>query len=63
MIELINKSGKTDIQLDIPDEVCIKLKEANYISSYETIDKDLKNVSCQFILSHYFDLKKNCKDN
>ena len=63
MIELINKSGKTDIQLDIPDEVCIKLKEANYISSYETIDKDLKNVSCQFILSHYFDLKKKCKDN
>lgn len=63
MIELMNESGKTEIQLEIPEEVCQKLQDVNYISSYSISNKDLKNVDCQFILAHYFDLKKNCRDN
>lgn len=62
MIELMNLSGETDIQLKIPIEVCKKLKDTNYIYSYYTIDKDMKRVNCQFILYHYFDLKKKCRD-
>lgn len=63
MIELMNESGKTDIKLKIPIEVCKKLQDTNYISSYSTNDTDMKRVNCQFILYHYFDLKKKCRDD
>ena len=61
MIELMKESGKTDIELDIPVEVCEKMKDANYISSYSSSKTNLINVNCQFILFHYFELKKKCR--
>lgn len=62
MIELMKETGKTEIELDIPVEVCKKLQETNYISSYSIGKTNSRSVNCQFILFHYFDLKKKCRD-
>ena len=62
MIKLMDESGKTDIELDIPEEVCEKLQSAHYIGSYTVGKTSLRNVDCQFILFHYFDLKRKCRD-
>lgn len=62
MIKLMDESGKTGIELDIPEEVCEKLQKSHYINSYTVGNTSLRNVDCQFILFHYFDLKSKCRD-
>ncbi len=62
MIELMKETGETNIELDIPEKVCKKLIDADYISSYTNGKSDLRKVNCQFILYHYFELKKRCID-
>ncbi len=60
MVDIINKTGKANIILDVPEKVCKELQKANYISSYSTGDTKRREVNCQLILAHYFELKKKC---
>ena len=62
MIELMKEKGRTDIELNIPEEVCEKMRNADYISSYTKGKTDKRNVNCQFILYYYFYLKKKCNN-
>lgn len=62
MIALMKETGGTDIELNIPESVCEKLSNADYISSYTMGKSDIRKVNCQFILYHYFYLKKKCND-
>ncbi len=62
MIELMEETGNTDIELNIPQKVCEKMRNADYISSYTMGKSDLRKVNCQFILYHYFELKNKCID-
>lgn len=61
IIKIMDKKNTGNIESEIPEDVCKTLKAAGYLHAYENKDANVRFLSCQFIIYHYFELKKQLK--
>lgn len=58
IIKMMDKRNTCNIEIEIPENICKKLKDAGYLYTYRNKAYNIKELSCQFIIYHYFELKK-----